>query len=1058
MGYLKRLVLVNSAGYGFAEVRLDGHCDMAGGQGVGKTTLLNAIVYPFVVEDRYIDIDRKEKQIFSSYYFPKANSFVIYEVVNGKDVPYCIVIHKTGASLNFHFVSAPYDEGWLYEGERQVRTWSEIKSKLDAEGISVRHEDTAKQFNNIFLGRGGAYMEQYSIIRSPENKDSIRPLISAIFKNLPFTQETLKEALVASVMMDNQVTSEGIDLASHRRNLSDFVEHLSDMRKMTRRDKRGMTEVDYVARGIFTEVDRYYGAKDALRLIPGRLAYSLSSSRKRLAELADSISSNSEKLSSMKSSWKKRRDELDSIYTDAQIERGKLENELSTILSKKEEYKDVNIADILDWTRNRTTYREELKALEKTLRDIQGDDRTALEEKKAAAIENNRLFYLSKANSLETVYNGRISELNGLISSVEAEVQRRKDEIDEKYSPIIGSDWRTQEMILVDALVDASKKLSCAETIEEADRALSDLEAYPSIAAVLSDILVRRNGTALSVENIRKEVDAALSRLSDELDRKSGLENDMARELAELQEWKTAQVASIESRKDAEKKRRDHKMTELIGEKESKAKQLEEDYDVQIGGNDPLLEEKIKDIKDRIAGVNYVLDTIDKYPSVVSDKKHYFDRETPLREEILSLSKRVEEFSESRKKETSLTEEAISALESRLSYDQREKEKLSTGVAAAEQFIERRSSLKAAMEDADPIENTSSPSSLTQEYSDLWEEIRRGEETIPSAVSKLYSDGLLSRSDTFQLGIGRNDSLSRIEDFLSVADKLRLRLSGGEGESGIDNFIHLYTDAWLTELKDISTVMNPVEKMLSQIAKLCSRATAFLSENNRTDCIDSFKMEVNEKDTTDLVLLLKKINRFYQENNIVLGFDSLFSGDSDPVNKEAISLLEKLYDLLKQSGDNNILMSSMFEIRMDIREKGHLIKNLLSFNNPGSRGTAIVLKAMLNMTLLHLVLEKKQSGNTRLICAIDEMNTIEASNLEALSYFASKAGMFIFGSGQHHTQSVLDYSYNVWDERNPDGSVSKHVDMTAERIEVPVSSDSPEADKAVAEDAANGEM
>ncbi|MBR1435453.1 MAG: ATP-binding protein, partial [Bacteroidales bacterium] len=222
MGYLKRLVLVNSAGYGFAEVRLDGHCDMAGGQGVGKTTLLNAIVYPFVVEDRYIDIDRKEKQIFSSYYFPKANSFVIYEVVNNKDVPYCIIIHKTGASLNFHFVSAPYDEEWLYEGERQVRTWSEIKSKLDAEGISVRHEDTAKQFNNIFLGRGGAYMEQYSIIRSPENKDSIRPLISAIFKNLPFTQETLKEALVASVMMDNQVTSEGIDLASHRRNLSDF--------------------------------------------------------------------------------------------------------------------------------------------------------------------------------------------------------------------------------------------------------------------------------------------------------------------------------------------------------------------------------------------------------------------------------------------------------------------------------------------------------------------------------------------------------------------------------------------------------------------------------------------------------------------------------------------------------------------------------------------------------------------------------------------------------------------------------------------------------------------
>ena len=38
MGYLKRLVMVNSGGYQLADVLLDGHSDMAGGQGVGKTT------------------------------------------------------------------------------------------------------------------------------------------------------------------------------------------------------------------------------------------------------------------------------------------------------------------------------------------------------------------------------------------------------------------------------------------------------------------------------------------------------------------------------------------------------------------------------------------------------------------------------------------------------------------------------------------------------------------------------------------------------------------------------------------------------------------------------------------------------------------------------------------------------------------------------------------------------------------------------------------------------------------------------------------------------------
>ena len=109
-------------------------------------------------------------------------------------------------------------------------------------------------------------------------------------------------------------------------------------------------------------------------------------------------------------------------------------------------------------------------------------------------------------------------------------------------------------------------------------------------------------------------------------------------------------------------------------------------------------------------------------------------------------------------------------------------------------------------------------------------------------------------------------------------------------------------------------------------------------------------------------------------------------------------------------------------------------KDILSFNNIGSKGTANVLKAMLNMTLLHIILGKGQAGNSRLICAIDEMNTIEARNLDALKEFAEAAGLFIFGSGQHHTQSALDYSYNVWDERDEDGNLIKCIELEAEKV------------------------
>ena len=89
----------------------------------------------------------------------------------------------------------------------------------------------------------------------------------------------------------------------------------------------------------------------------------------------------------------------------------------------------------------------------------------------------------------------------------------------------------------------------------------------------------------------------------------------------------------------------------------------------------------------------------------------------------------------------------------------------------------------------------------------------------------------------------------------------------------------------------------------------------------------------------------------------------------------------------------------MFDIRMNVTEKGNTIKNVLSLNRPGSSGTASVLKAMLNMTLLHVFLEKNQAENTRLICAIDEMNTISAYNLDVLTRFADAAGMIMIGSG-----------------------------------------------------------
>lgn len=271
MGYLKRLVMVNSGGYQLADVLLDGHSDMAGGQGVGKTTLMNAILFPFVVDDQYLDIDTREKTRFSLYYFQHPNSFLIYEIINNLNIPYCILINRTGQALNFHFISAPFDMDWLYNGDDQVTSWQEIRQKLSELGINCKTEDRMWKFNNIFLGKGEYYDEQYSIVRTPKDRDAVRPLISAIFKNRPFTQENLKETLVAAVMSSNQVDTEGIELASHKSNLESFTQRYADIKKMTVKDKNGHTTISPIADDLFLKVDRYYTNQEERKQIPGLL-------------------------------------------------------------------------------------------------------------------------------------------------------------------------------------------------------------------------------------------------------------------------------------------------------------------------------------------------------------------------------------------------------------------------------------------------------------------------------------------------------------------------------------------------------------------------------------------------------------------------------------------------------------------------------------------------------------------------------------------------------------------------------------------------------------------
>ena len=74
MRCLTKVIFINSANVPYAEIRLDGNVHFIGTQGVGKSTLLRAILFFYNGDKTKLGIP-KEKKNFDDFYLPHSNSY-----------------------------------------------------------------------------------------------------------------------------------------------------------------------------------------------------------------------------------------------------------------------------------------------------------------------------------------------------------------------------------------------------------------------------------------------------------------------------------------------------------------------------------------------------------------------------------------------------------------------------------------------------------------------------------------------------------------------------------------------------------------------------------------------------------------------------------------------------------------------------------------------------------------------------------------------------------------------------------------------------------------------
>ena len=227
MRSLNKIIFINSATIQYAEVMVDGNVHLIGTQGVGKSTLLRAILFFYNADTLKLGIS-KEKKNFAEYYFPYQNSFLIYEVLR-ETGPFCIVAFKSQGKVCFRFLDTAYNrEHFVSANGHAFEKWEDNRQVLDAQQIDhSRKIDRYEEYRDILYGNNEAGKKdfaKYALLQSKQYQNIPRT-IQNVFLNSKLEAEFIKQTIIMSLNEEDI----SIDLQSYTHHLKNFESQLNDI-------------------------------------------------------------------------------------------------------------------------------------------------------------------------------------------------------------------------------------------------------------------------------------------------------------------------------------------------------------------------------------------------------------------------------------------------------------------------------------------------------------------------------------------------------------------------------------------------------------------------------------------------------------------------------------------------------------------------------------------------------------------------------------------------------------------------------------------------------------
>lgn len=453
MRYLNKIIFINSAHVPYAEIKLDGNVHFIGTQGVGKSTLLRAILFFYNVDKSKLGIKTQAGQKgYDEFYLPHQNSYIIYEVCRETGKFFVMTFLSHGRTA-FRIVDCAYDKRFFVEEDGSARyEWGRISEKIGARIYKSNIIRGYEEFRDIIYGNSQQVtkeLRRFSLMESTKYRQ-VPLTIQNIFLNQSLESRVIKDTIIDSM----DFASDDIDLNRYREEVKNFRQQYEDIWKWYKVERNGKVKVKTDADAVIENYADYEFVRKLIAELCGQLNYALGRDTNRLPVLAEQESVCSTELSRQRRLLGEEETKYKAEETKLNQEEGAIKFFLEQVKSKRQHYTEIGIEKIAE----RISKEGELK--------IQQQSLTHQEET-----------LTNKNQSVKSKYDTLTQEVDKQLSAFGLQCQKQLNELDRQRIEAEGrlqTEWNEKADTIRNQYEQKLKE--CQSLLDEARQTQNELK------------------------------------------------------------------------------------------------------------------------------------------------------------------------------------------------------------------------------------------------------------------------------------------------------------------------------------------------------------------------------------------------------------------------------------------------------------------------------------------------------------------------------------------------------------------------------------------------------